>query len=123
MKFNIFENMPWNKKNKEEEKLPDAAELKTLKDNLPKFLKSKKGLEALKKARELMALMQKEGVNIKDEKAVKAWLEKRGPELEKAPAPAKAEPFVNKAAEVGRNEPCTCGSGKKFKKCHGAVAA
>ena len=22
-------------------------------------------------------------------------------------------------AKVGRNEPCTCGSGKKFKKCHG----
>ena len=24
--------------------------------------------------------------------------------------------------KVGRNEPCTCGSGKKFKKCHGAGA-
>lgn len=23
-------------------------------------------------------------------------------------------------AEVGRNEPCPCGSGKKYKKCHGA---
>ena len=23
----------------------------------------------------------------------------------------------------GRNEPCHCGSGKKFKKCHGAVSA
>ena len=22
--------------------------------------------------------------------------------------------------KVGRNEPCPCGSGKKFKKCHGA---
>jgi preprotein translocase subunit SecA len=22
--------------------------------------------------------------------------------------------------KVGRNEPCWCGSGKKFKKCHGA---
>jgi uncharacterized protein YecA (UPF0149 family) len=21
---------------------------------------------------------------------------------------------------VGRNDPCPCGSGKKFKKCHGA---
>jgi preprotein translocase subunit SecA len=26
------------------------------------------------------------------------------------------------APKVGRNEPCYCGSGKKFKKCHGAVA-
>ncbi|MEP6866865.1 MAG: SEC-C metal-binding domain-containing protein, partial [Deltaproteobacteria bacterium] len=24
--------------------------------------------------------------------------------------------------KVGRNEPCPCGSGKKFKKCHGAEA-
>ena len=24
------------------------------------------------------------------------------------------------AAKVGRNEPCPCGSGKKYKKCHGA---
>jgi preprotein translocase subunit SecA len=22
---------------------------------------------------------------------------------------------------VGRNDPCPCGSGKKFKKCHGAT--
>jgi uncharacterized protein YecA (UPF0149 family) len=22
--------------------------------------------------------------------------------------------------EVGRNDPCPCGSGKKYKKCHGA---
>ena len=27
---------------------------------------------------------------------------------------------VRKAVEVGRNDPCPCGSGKKFKKCHGA---
>ena len=27
------------------------------------------------------------------------------------------------AAEPGRNEPCPCGSGKKFKKCHGGVAS
>ena len=38
----------------------------------------------------------------------------RGEELVAAPAPAhRAE---NK---VGRNDPCPCGSGKKFKKCHG----
>ena len=30
----------------------------------------------------------------------------------KAPAPAQAQP------KVGRNDPCPCGSGKKYKKCH-----
>ncbi|MET0498147.1 MAG: SEC-C metal-binding domain-containing protein [Steroidobacteraceae bacterium] len=24
--------------------------------------------------------------------------------------------------KVGRNEPCPCGSGKKYKHCHGALA-
>ena len=24
------------------------------------------------------------------------------------------------AAKIGRNDPCPCGSGKKYKKCHGA---
>jgi preprotein translocase subunit SecA len=27
---------------------------------------------------------------------------------------------IRKEATVGRNEPCPCGSGKKFKNCHGA---
>ena len=29
----------------------------------------------------------------------------------------------NKGPKVGRNEPCPCGSGKKYKKCHGGTAA
>ena len=32
--------------------------------------------------------------------------------------PKKAEPVRN-VQKVGRNEPCPCGSGKKFKQCHG----
>jgi uncharacterized protein len=27
---------------------------------------------------------------------------------------------LRKAPEPGRNDPCPCGSGKKYKKCHGA---
>jgi SEC-C motif-containing protein len=32
----------------------------------------------------------------------------------------KARPQTREAPKVGRNEPCPCGSGKKYKKCHGA---
>lgn len=32
----------------------------------------------------------------------------------------KAKPAEREGPKVGRNEPCPCGSGKKFKKCHGA---
>ncbi len=39
-----------------------------------------------------------------------------GPAQQEAPKPVRA------AAKVGRNDPCPCGSGKKYKKCHGAAA-
>jgi preprotein translocase subunit SecA len=29
--------------------------------------------------------------------------------------------FVREGRKVGRNEPCPCGSGKKYKQCHGKV--
>jgi preprotein translocase subunit SecA len=32
---------------------------------------------------------------------------------------AKAEPVRRDRPKVGRNDPCPCGSGKKYKKCHG----
>ncbi|MEP7184056.1 MAG: SEC-C metal-binding domain-containing protein, partial [Betaproteobacteria bacterium] len=35
------------------------------------------------------------------------------------PAPA---PFVRAGDKVGRNDPCPCGSGKKYKHCHGRLA-
>ncbi len=31
-------------------------------------------------------------------------------------------PVKNPMRQVGRNDPCPCGSGKKFKKCHGSAA-
>ena len=30
-------------------------------------------------------------------------------------------PYVRVDKKIGRNEPCPCGSGKKYKKCHGAI--
>ena len=34
-------------------------------------------------------------------------------------AAAKPEQVIRSGAKVGRNDPCPCGSGKKYKKCHG----
>ncbi len=36
--------------------------------------------------------------------------------------PEKQKTVVRDKPKVGRNEPCPCGSGKKYKKCHGATA-
>jgi uncharacterized protein YecA (UPF0149 family) len=35
-------------------------------------------------------------------------------------AAAKPKPYVREV-RVGRNSPCPCGSGKKYKRCHGAA--
>jgi len=34
---------------------------------------------------------------------------------------ASEQPFVRITEKVGRNDPCTCGSGKKYKHCHGKL--
>ena len=39
----------------------------------------------------------------------------------KTPADELNEPFVRPDKKVGRNEPCPCGSGKKYKACHGKL--
>ncbi|MEI7835844.1 MAG: SEC-C metal-binding domain-containing protein, partial [Planctomycetota bacterium] len=36
-----------------------------------------------------------------------------------AAAPQKVETIIREAPRVGRNDSCPCGSGKKYKKCHG----
>jgi preprotein translocase subunit SecA len=39
-----------------------------------------------------------------------------------APETAVGIPQLRDAPKVGRNDPCPCGSGKKFKQCHGKLA-
>ncbi len=46
----------------------------------------------------------------------------RGPDLGFEPEPAGAEPFGRAEAKVGRNDPCPCGSGRKYKRCCGKPA-
>ena len=46
-----------------------------------------------------------------------------GVDEEEAGEPPAADPFVREGKKVGRNEPCPCGSGKKFKQCHGKLAS
>src|SRR5688572_19323561 len=43
------------------------------------------------------------------------------PERELAVEAEAEAPFVRGERKVGRNEPCPCGSGRKFKHCHGAL--
>jgi preprotein translocase subunit SecA len=45
------------------------------------------------------------------------------PSAVETPAGPRTTPFVRGERKVGRNEPCPCGSGRKFKHCHGALQA
>jgi len=38
-----------------------------------------------------------------------------------APVKTKERPFVREMGKIGRNDPCPCGSGKKYKQCHGKL--
>ena len=53
------------------------------------------------------------GEGWEEEKQKKDYILSRGEDTA-APATVKRE-----AAKVGRNDPCPCGSGKKYKKCCG----
>lgn len=44
------------------------------------------------------------------------------PPLPPSAAHAGDQPFIRDEKKVGRNEPCPCGSGKKYKQCHGQLS-
>ena len=64
------------------------------------------------------AIERKESVKITSEGREEATLS-----LSENTAPASSSgpktPYVKKEAEIGRNDPCSCGSGKKYKNCCG----
>ncbi len=43
------------------------------------------------------------------------------PQAKQAQAVAK-QPYTRKQKKIGRNDPCFCGSGKKYKQCHGKLS-
>jgi uncharacterized protein YchJ len=102
---------------------PEMANDPKAKAMMGAFYRKWKDPAFLKQLRTLAMHMAKDGVNVKDMAAVKAWVEKNQDRIEKGefkePPTAPGETFVKTGPEVGRNEPCHCGSGKKFKKCHG----
>lgn len=66
--------------------------------------------------------MEADGVNFKSIRQMKKWMKDHEQELraEGAPEQAKVETVVHEGPRIGRNDPCPCGSGKKYKKCCGA---
>ncbi len=89
-------------------------------DSLPAFVKKQIEKDPTIKGK-LIAIakrMKADGVDLNSPKAMKKWVKDHEKEL-KQEQQGKVETVV-KEKEPGRNEPCPCGSGKKYKKCCGA---
>ncbi|MFA6435053.1 MAG: SEC-C metal-binding domain-containing protein [Elusimicrobiales bacterium] len=85
----------------------------------PEILSQAKNPEMRKLVINIYRKMLVDGVNVNNDKEVKKWLKKHpeaaaGGDVQKVETVKRAEP------KVGRNDPCNCGSGKKYKKCCGA---
>lgn len=61
-----------------------------------------------------IALRNRQSFKISDYKAVLPYVMSHKPRTTAAPAP-----IPSKAMSVGRNDPCPCGSGRRYKNCHG----
>ncbi len=48
--------------------------------------------------------------------------EQEQPQVEPGQEEQVAQPFVRYGNKIGRNDPCPCGSGKKYKQCHGKIS-
>ncbi len=83
------------------------------------FFKMSAHVAQAKKALENMpSLFQRAGVMLSG--AAKTMGKSTGPAAAVATESAPADPNAPDYSSVGRNDLCPCGSGKKFKKCHGA---
>jgi uncharacterized protein YecA (UPF0149 family) len=63
--------------------------------------------------------MIEDGIDINNENEVQKWAEKNAHLFQNNDAP-KVETYRREQPKIGRNDPCPCGSGKKYKKCCGA---
>lgn len=127
----------WNpfKKKQEDEGAPQTAAGASKKesieeriereiDSLPAMIKGKLKDPAVKKRFiDIAKRMEKDGVDFKSIRQMKKWMKTHEAELkaeQAGGAPAKVETVVHEGPRIGRNDPCPCGSGKKYKKCCGA---
>lgn len=91
-------------------------------DSLPAMIKGKlKDPEIKKRFIDIAKRMEKDGVDFKSIRQMKKWMKDHEAELRAEQTGAsKVETVVHEGPRIGRNDPCPCGSGKKYKKCCGA---
>lgn len=91
-------------------------------DALPGMIKNKlKDPQIKQRFIDIAKRMEKDGVDLKSIRQMKKWMKAHEAELkaEQAGGVQKVETVVHEGPRIGRNDPCPCGSGKKYKKCCG----
>lgn len=94
-------------------------------DSLPGIIKNKlKDPQIKQRFIDIAKRMEKDGVNFQSLRQMKKWMKEHEAELkaEQNGDIPKVETVVHEGPRIGRNDPCPCGSGKKYKKCCGKDA-
>ncbi|MFA7096317.1 MAG: preprotein translocase subunit SecA [Gammaproteobacteria bacterium] len=81
-------------------------------------VRAQEDVEAVESRRRAQAPMQFRHA----EAAAMATATANGPDDEEHAPEETHTPYVRGGRKIGRNEPCPCGSGKKYKQCHGRLA-
>ncbi len=117
----------WNpfKKKEPKETAPKSLADKLEKeiDALPEVFKKQLQDPAVKERfMSIARRMEADGVNFKSIRQMKKWMKDHEAQLraEGNPEQHHIDPVVHDGPKIGRNDPCPCGSGKKYKKCCGA---
>jgi preprotein translocase subunit SecA len=76
-------------------------------------------IDAIERARQ--AERAKEKIQLQHDQA-SAMEQAAAEESQGAESDDQRTPFVREEPKLGRNEPCPCGSGKKYKQCHGRLS-
>jgi len=92
--------------------LLDRIKLEVMKIIAQVKVREEEDVEAMERQRE--AQRQQQAMEFQHQQAVSAT-------AGAADDTGKPETFVRQGKKVGRNEPCPCGSGKKYKQCHGKL--
>jgi preprotein translocase subunit SecA len=93
--------------------LLDRIKLEVMKVIAQVKVREEEDVEAMERQRQ--AQQQQQAMEFRHQQAASATA---GAAAEQA---GKPETFVRHGKKVGRNEPCPCGSGKKYKQCHGKL--
>ena len=119
--FGKKKNKQTETEKKETAKLSIEEKIEKEMDSLPAFIKKQieKDPAIKEKLISIAKRMKADGVDLNSPRAMKKWVKDHEKELKQEQQQGKIEPIV-KEKEPGRNDPCPCGCGKKYKKCCGA---